>query len=151
MARFRVFTIIFVILSLLASACSSGEDQPVPAEKDAEEAVFEFDLENLPDHPLVVMTTTKGDITLELDNVNAPISTKNFLRYAQSGHYDGTIFHRVDSDFMIQGGGFTESLYANPHSRPKTPRDPIRNEADNGLKNRRGALAMARLPRVHSG
>jgi len=98
----------------------------------------------------VVMKTTEGDITLELDNLKAPISTKNFLHYVKDGHYDGTIFHRVMPGFMIQGGGYTKELYENARMRPKTTRDPIKNEASNGLSNLRGTIAMARLPQPHT-
>ncbi len=85
------------------------------------------------------ITTTKGDITLELDPEAAPESSKNFARYVADGHYDGTIFHRVIENFMIQGGGFT------PAMKQKPTRDAIPNEWRNGLKNKRGAIAMARL------
>ncbi|HOQ04790.1 MAG TPA: peptidylprolyl isomerase [Anaerohalosphaeraceae bacterium] len=86
----------------------------------------------------VLMKTTLGDIKLELDEEAAPITTANFLEYVQNGHYDGTIFHRVIKDFMIQGGGLTKEM------RPKPTYEPIVNEASNGLKNKRGTIAMAR-------
>ncbi len=85
------------------------------------------------------LTTSKGNITLELDAETAPESTKNFARYVADGHYDGTIFHRVIDGFMIQGGGFT------PDMKQASTRDGIPNEWQNGLKNKRGTLAMARL------
>lgn len=85
------------------------------------------------------LTTSKGDITLELDEKNAPESSKNFAQYVDAGHYDGTIFHRVIDKFMIQGGGFT------PDMKQKPTRDGIPNEWRNGLKNARGTVAMARL------
>jgi cyclophilin family peptidyl-prolyl cis-trans isomerase len=85
------------------------------------------------------MTTSLGLITIELDEAKAPISSRNFLEYVESGHYDGTIFHRVIADFMIQGGGFT------PEMKKKPVGAPISNEWRNGLKNKRGTLAMARL------
>lgn len=87
---------------------------------------------------MVVLTTSLGDITIELNAEKAPISVKNFLDYVDAHFYDGTIFHRVIKGFMIQGGGFT------PDMQQKSTRPPIRNEADNGLKNVRGSLAMAR-------
>lgn len=87
----------------------------------------------------VLMTTTLGDVVIELNPEKAPISSENFLKYVDSGHYNGTIFHRVISNFMIQGGGFTPSM------EQKEPRGPIANEWRNGLKNVRGSLAMARL------
>ena len=92
----------------------------------------------------VIMKTNKGDITLELDESAAPITVANFLRYVDEGFYDGLIFHRVIPGFMIQGGGFT------PEMRQKPTREPIRNEASNGLKNVKYAIAMARTPEIHS-
>jgi cyclophilin family peptidyl-prolyl cis-trans isomerase len=90
--------------------------------------------------PTVVMDTSLGKIVLELNVDKAPITVKNFLRYVDDKHYDGTIFHRVISDFMIQGGGFTPGL-----RQEKETREPIKNEAANGLSNERGTIAMARL------
>ncbi len=87
----------------------------------------------------VKLTTNKGEIVLALDAVNAPETTKNFLSYVQEGFYDGTIFHRVIEGFMIQGGGHLPDL------KPKAKiRAPIKNEADNGLSNTKGTIAMAR-------
>jgi cyclophilin family peptidyl-prolyl cis-trans isomerase len=97
-----------------------------------------------PANPVVVVETTLGDIVIELRQDRAPVSVQNFLAYARSGHYDGTIFHRVLSGFMIQGGGFTPEL----ESKPTRP--PIRNEATNGLRNLRGTVAMARSSAVRS-
>ncbi|MGH9461223.1 MAG: peptidylprolyl isomerase [Vicinamibacteria bacterium] len=96
------------------------------------------------DNPVVVIETSMGNITVELSQDRAPISVANFLGYVKDGFYDGTIFHRVIADFMIQGGGFTAEM---DH---KATRDPIKNEAHNGLKNRRGTLAMARTGEIHS-
>lgn len=93
---------------------------------------------------LVKLSTSEGDIYLKLFNDRAPKSVENFLSYANEGFYDGTIFHRVISTFMIQGGGFTEDL------ERKQTKAPIENEANNGLKNLRGTIAMARLPDPHS-
>ena len=92
----------------------------------------------------VLMKTSKGDITLELDADKAPATVENFLGYVDSGFYEGTIFHRVIEGFMIQGGGFTADM------DQKDTRDPVRNEADNGLKNDRGTIAMARTSDPHS-
>jgi peptidyl-prolyl cis-trans isomerase A (cyclophilin A) len=88
--------------------------------------------------PVVVLETTMGEIVLELDGVKAPITTANFLKYVESGHYDGTVFHRVIPRFMIQGGGFTADL------KEKDTLAPIKNESGNGLSNVRGTVAMAR-------
>jgi len=86
----------------------------------------------------VLMETSVGNIKIELDNKHAPITTKNFINYANSGYYDNLIFHRVIPNFMIQGGGADDELNF------KTPNPPIKNEANNGLKNNRGTIAMAR-------
>ncbi len=94
--------------------------------------------------PRVTLQTTLGDITVELDREHAPVTVKNFLRYVQEGFYDNTVFHRVINGFMIQGGGFT------PDFERKQTYAPIENEADNGLKNRRGTIAMARTGNPHS-
>jgi peptidyl-prolyl cis-trans isomerase B (cyclophilin B) len=88
--------------------------------------------------------TNHGAITLELDAEKAPTTVENFLAYVTAGHYDNTVFHRVIDNFMIQGGGFE------PGMKQKPTRDPIKNEADNGLKNARGSIAMARTNDPHS-
>ena len=92
----------------------------------------------------VLMATTVGPITLELDADNAPKTVENFLSYVANGFYDGTIFHRVINNFMIQGGGFTADM------AQKATQAPIENEANNGLKNNRGSIAMARTQDPHS-
>jgi peptidyl-prolyl cis-trans isomerase B (cyclophilin B) len=97
-----------------------------------------------PDRAVVELSTTMGKIKLELNGKKAPQTVANFLQYVRSGHYNGTIFHRVISSFMIQGGGFDASMNEKP-TRP-----PIQNEADNGLSNVRGSVAMARTPNPHS-
>ena len=94
--------------------------------------------------PMVTMKTNKGLIVIELDSEKAPISTENFLNYVRDGFYEQTIFHRVIPNFMIQCGGFT------PAMAQKKTRTEIKNEADNGLKNVRGTLAMARTQVVDS-
>ncbi len=93
---------------------------------------------------MILLHTNAGDISLELDFENAPLSAANFKQYAEEGHYDGTIFHRVIDGFMIQGGGFE------PGMSQKETRSPIQNEADNGLKNDMGTIAMARTMEPHS-
>jgi len=97
-----------------------------------------------PANPKVLMKTTKGDMTIELHLDKAPITVKNFLSYVDEKFYDGTIFHRVMKDFMIQGGGLTEDFVEKP------TKSPIKNEASNGLKNKRGTIAMARMPEPNS-
>ena len=93
---------------------------------------------------MITIKTSHGDISVELFDDRAPISCENFRQYATDGHYDGTIFHRVIPNFMIQGGGMDESMSSKP------TRDPIKNEADNGESNARGTLAMARTSVVDS-
>jgi cyclophilin family peptidyl-prolyl cis-trans isomerase len=92
----------------------------------------------------LLMQTSLGDVTLELYPDKAPKTVENFLRYADEGFYNGTIFHRVIYEFMIQGGGFTQDL------KQKKAHAPVRNEADNGLKNDKGSIAMARTSDPHS-
>ena len=90
-------------------------------------------------NPVVLMTTSMGNIRIELDPEKAPVSTKNFLDYVSEGHYDGLIFHRVIPGFMVQGGGMDAQL------KEKKGKAPIKNEAANGLKNKLGTIAMARM------
>jgi cyclophilin family peptidyl-prolyl cis-trans isomerase len=95
-------------------------------------------------NPKVLIKTSKGDITIELYQDKDPLSVENFLSYVDEKFYDGTIFHRVMKGFMIQAGGYTADF------REKSARGPIQNEAKNGLKNKRGTLAMARMPEPHT-
>jgi len=93
---------------------------------------------------MIRFETSLGDFTIELFETEAPLSSKNFLDYVDAGHFDDTVFHRVIPGFVIQGGGMTADM------KQKSTRSPIRNEADNGLKNRRGTLSMARTNDPHS-
>lgn len=93
---------------------------------------------------MILLKTNLGDIKIELDYDKAPVTAKNFEDYVQQGHYDGTIFHRVIKGFMSQGGGFTTDFEQKPTM------DPIKNEANNGLENVRGSIAMARTSDPHS-
>lgn len=93
---------------------------------------------------MIEFKTSKGNFTIELFANEAPVSSENFLKYVDSGHFDGTIFHRVIPGFMIQGGGFTEDM------DQKKTNPPINNEATNGLKNKRGTLSMARTNDINS-
>lgn len=93
---------------------------------------------------MITLKTNYGDITLELDFENAPVSSENFMAYAKEGFYNGTIFHRVINGFMIQGGGMDENM------QQKETKAPIKNEANNGLKNVIGSVAMARTNDPHS-
>ena len=96
------------------------------------------------DMPYVELETTMGNIVIELNQEQAPNTVANFLEYVKSGHYDGTIFHRVIDGFMIQGGGMDANM------KEKSTNAPIQNEADNGLKNEVGTIAMARTSDPHS-
>ncbi len=94
--------------------------------------------------PIVEVVTNHGTFAIKLDPAKAPKSVENFLRYVDAKHYDGTVFHRVISTFMIQGGGFDQQLEKKPTNAP------VQNEADNGRKNTRGTVAMARTSDPHS-
>jgi cyclophilin family peptidyl-prolyl cis-trans isomerase len=113
-----------------ATNAPAGEPKTAPPAKVGKNPIVALEIEQ-GGKPL-------GTIKIQLDSDKAPISTKNFIEYVQNGHYNGTVFHRVISDFMIQGGGFT------PDKEEKKTREPIKNEGGNGLKNKRGTVAMAR-------
>ena len=93
---------------------------------------------------MIILSTGFGEVTIELYDAEAPISVQNFLQYVEDGFFDGTIFHRVVPDFVLQGGGFTADM------KQKKTRPPIKNEAENGLKNKRGTLSMARTQEIDS-
>ena len=116
--------------------------QTAPAQTPA--ATPQAPLEPAPGNPVAVISTSMGDITVELFKDRAPVSVENFLRYANEGFYPGTIFHRVVKGFVIQGGGYSRDMVEKP------THDPIQNEATNGLKNTRGTLAMARTQTLRS-
>jgi cyclophilin family peptidyl-prolyl cis-trans isomerase len=117
------------LLAVAIMLCGCGEQTKTPKVKN--EPIK-------PQRNLVKLQTSAGDIVVELNARAAPVTVKNFLDYVQAGFYDGTIFHRVMHGFMIQGGGFTADMVQ------KETRDPITNEAGNGLRNVRGTIAMAR-------
>jgi cyclophilin family peptidyl-prolyl cis-trans isomerase len=120
---------------LVGIALAEETKAPVPAKDGAAPSKA---ASGAKENPVVVIKTSKGDVEVELFEDEAPISVKNFLRYADEKFYDGTVFHRVISGFMIQGGGMTADL------GKKETHEAIKNEADNGLKNTTGTLAMAR-------
>src|SRR6056297_458665 len=131
----RILTLILAFsLSTLAWSQSDTTESETNAEP--ETATQEY--------PQLILHTNYGAITIELFEDKAPESVANFIQYARDGHYDGTLFHRVISNFMIQGGGFDAEF------NEKSTRDPVFNEADNGLANDRGTLAMARTNDPHS-
>jgi cyclophilin family peptidyl-prolyl cis-trans isomerase len=133
-----------VAAGMLVVAASGFQPDTKPAEppaatKPAEPPATPAPSEQQEKLVFVNLTTSMGDILLELDNEKAPASVQNFLSYVKKGHYDGTIFHRVIDGFMVQGGGFTEDM------RQKSTDAPIKNEWQNGLKNKKYTVAMARL------
>lgn len=127
------------LMVLVIAAFAVQPQQAEPGEPVANEPAPEEGAKNEEKFVYIQMTTSMGEIYLELNNELAPISTENFVAYAQEGWYDGTIFHRVIENFMIQGGGFT------PGMKKKKTKDEIENEWTNGLSNMRGTIAMARL------
>ncbi|MGB0514363.1 MAG: peptidylprolyl isomerase, partial [Wenzhouxiangellaceae bacterium] len=136
--RTPIFKPILKSLSVLLLALPIALAAQSNAGEESSDNPFEQEL------PTVIIHTSKGPITVELFSDQAPKSTENFLEYARSGHYAGTLFHRVIGNFMIQGGGFDRDMQQKP------TREPVQNEADNGLSNARGTLAMARTNMPHS-
>lgn len=125
----KMFVIpVLVVFSILTAGCTQNSLLKAP----------------VPSGPVVVMMTTMGTIEITLDSNRAPETVKNFMSYVNDGFYTGTLFHRVIPDFMIQGGGYDMSM-AEKRTKP-----PIRNEAGNGLLNRRGTIAMARSTKIDS-
>lgn len=128
--KYNQFIMLLIAFFCIPTIIASAENKnSAPPEKNAS---------------LVRLETTKGDIIIELSPDKAPKTVENFLTYVREGHYDGTIFHRVIKDFMIQGGGMTETM------QPKKTRSAVINEADNQLKNVVGSIAMARTSAPHS-
>ncbi len=124
----------FALISITISAFAEDLEELTPARK----------IPTSETHTMVILKTSKGDIEVALNSEKAPESVANFLAYAKDKHYDGTIFHRVIGNFMIQGGGFA------PGMQQKPTKAPIVNEANNGLKNDKYTLAMARTQDPHS-
>ena len=138
MSRLSLFPATLFAATLLLAIAGCGASEP-PTQK-----VSTAPAAGQPANPRVLIETSKGNITVEVFPGQAPQTVKNFLDYVQTGFYDGLIFHRVIPDFMIQTGGL------NPDMSEKPKKAPITNEADNGLKNLRGTLAMARTGEPHS-
>ncbi len=124
------FIFLFAIVSLCFTTTSYAQESITRKEKEM--------------HPIVIMKTNMGTIEITLDAEKAPLTVENFLSYVKEEFYDGMIFHRVIIDFMIQGGGFTTNMAKN------RTKEPIINEAENGLKNDRGTIAMARTNEINS-
>ncbi len=137
-------SVTLVMLSLFVMAAHAEQPPAAPVQPEAAEKTSRSSCIPMKAKPMVKLHTNHGFIVIALDPEKAPISTENFLGYVASGHYNGTIFHRVISNFMIQGGGFTEDMSQKP------ARAPIQNEAKNGLKNDPYTLAMARTSDPHS-
>jgi cyclophilin family peptidyl-prolyl cis-trans isomerase len=148
--RFGILLTVLAVLNFGLIGCD-GETEKAPSkpktvvkEPDTKKALTEKPKEKKVETKKVKLETSKGDIVIELYEKAAPVTVKNFLRYIEAGLYDGTIFHRVISGFMIQGGGFTADM------QKKQTYEPIINEANNGLKNDRGTIAMARTNNPNS-
>jgi len=125
----KICSLLFLGIMSFTTLCFSATQQEKELMKDQESSVK---------NPVVLFKTTAGDIKVELNAEKAPITVKNFVQYVNDGHYDNTVFHRVIDGFMVQGGGFTKDFQQKP-TRPS-----IQIESDNGLKNTKGTLAMAR-------
>jgi peptidyl-prolyl cis-trans isomerase B (cyclophilin B) len=129
---------------MLVAACGGGESQPGGEEMETSQPPpLPPDVGN--PYPQVVLETNMGNIVMELDREAAPNTVDNIIEHVENGFYDGLLFHRVMPGFMIQTGSFTATL-----QERQSPRPPLRNEANNGLKNVRGSVAMARKPDPHS-
>ena len=135
MSKIQIAVLIIIVTAVASIFFLSPIDQKDQTEYHPEEDQMS----------LVTISTSAGDIHLELDADNAPITVANFLKLAEDGYYSGTIFHRIIDGFMVQGGGLDENMTPKP-----TNTDPIQNEANNGLKNDRGSIAMARTMDPHS-
>ena len=137
---FTIFAILIVVaVPMLLSACDfSTKEKKKEQEKDGQQTSGKGV------SPVILITTNQGDIKIKLDSEKAPVSVENFLAYTNEGYYDGVIFHRVIPNFMIQTGGLTKDM------KQKPTKTPIKNEADNGLPNKRGSVAMARTSDVNS-
>ena len=135
MSKIQISALIIIVI-----AVASIFFLPLIGQKDQTEYYPEEDQMSL-----VTISTSAGDIHLELDADNAPITVANFLKLAEDGYYTGTIFHRIIEGFMVQGGGLDKNMTPKP-----TNTDPIQNEANNGLKNNRSSIAMARTMDPHS-
>ena len=138
----RLLLVAVLVPAMLVTAACKQKDNS--AQNTAQSTPAGDTSETQGGNPVVIISTSKGDIKVELFKNEAPVTVENFLSYVNDGFYDGTVFHRVIPNFMIQGGGFT------PDFAQKPTKAPIKNEADNGLKNDRGTLAMARTQVVDS-
>lgn len=140
-SRVLVLCIYALAFVLMTWSFNSRADIAVPTAKAENKKAAKKETKK---DPTVVISTSMGDITVKLNAEKAPVTTENFLKYVDKKHFDGTIFHRVIKDFMIQGGGFTADM------KEKETMAPIKNEANNKLSNKRGTIAMARTNDINS-
>jgi peptidyl-prolyl cis-trans isomerase A (cyclophilin A) len=133
--------LVMLLIPIVMVIWSCTQNQPTQSENEQTKPIQG---ETKGGNPMVIMSTSLGDIKMELYQDKAPITVQNFLSYVNDGFFDGTIFHRVIPNFMVQGGGFTQDMQQKP------TKAPIKNEADNGLKNDVGTIAMARTGVVDS-
>jgi len=147
----RFWFSVFLAMAIFMAGCDEQEKETPKKEKVLEKPEIKKTVEEKPKNKevkkmskKVKLETSLGDIVIELNEEKAPVTAKNFLRYVEEGFYDRTIFHRVIANFMIQGGGFTKDMIQ------KKTHSPIVNEANNGLKNDKGAIAMARTSNPNS-
>lgn len=138
MRDMHIVVVVFVAIVILLAAFTTLNPQGEPEENVTVEETQEEDAGEIDMKEIVVLETSRGNIEIELDRENAPVTVENFVAYVNDGFYDGTVFHRVISNFMIQGGGFTGN------GTQKETKPPIPLESDNGLKNTRGTVVMAR-------
>lgn len=143
-SRVLVLCIYALAFVLMTWSFNSRAEEAKPTDKTTKKESKKETTAKNEKEPVVVISTSMGDITVKLNSEKAPISTENFLKYVDKKHFDGTIFHRVIKDFMIQGGGFTADM------KEKDTFEPIKNEANNKLSNKRGTIAMARTNDVNS-
>jgi peptidyl-prolyl cis-trans isomerase B (cyclophilin B) len=140
--RIRRIALLACACAFALGGCGNDADNAAPAQPSESASSLSVNEEQPVEY--VLLTTTQGDILLELDRERAPLTVASFLQYVADGFYDGTIFHRVIPGFMIQGGGFTSQM------QQKLTRGNVRNESSNGLLNDRGTIAMARTGEPHS-
>jgi len=144
MKRIMIVFLILMLTGCLKNEITISKSNVDQNSEDASTQIKNNEEDIMPENPIIVFETNLGNFEIELNKEAAPISTENFLSYVNDGFYDGLIFHRVIEGFMVQGGGFDKDM------NEKDTKDPIKNEADNGLKNEKYTIAMARTNVVDS-
>ena len=144
MKRMMIVFLILMLTGCLKNEITISKSNVDQNSEDASTQIKNNEEDIMPENPIIVFETNLGNFEIELNKEAAPISTENFLSYVNDGFYDGLIFHRVIEGFMVQGGGFDKDM------NEKDTKDPIKNEADNGLKNEKYTIAMARTNVVDS-